>query len=123
MGAFTTLGEIPFLVLYTLPDGINDSEVWYKSKISYTINPLTPFFAGERVLLYAGKNKTSQHDGIRHLKLDQEIITSYNGLINTSETVNLLSVHSNSTNPAGFTCNIHNVGWSIHTVETNILLN
>lgn len=124
MGAYTTTGEIPFMVLYTLPNGLNDMSAWYKSKVSYSIDATKhKFFAGERVLIYAGTRRPKYHEGIRHIQLDVEGVVCFYSSVPLDETINALSVHSNSTNPAGFTCNLHNVGWSIHQAQTNILLN
>ena len=116
---FVNAQSIPFMVLYTLPTGVDDQEVWYKSKIAYSIN-LTDkkLYSGEKILVYMGE-KPIYHTKLRSFKLDIKTITG-NGL--NTETINLLSVHCDSLVPLGYTCGVQNVGWSNNNVKFNIEL-
>ena len=115
----TTTGSLPFLVLYTLPNGINDAEAWYKSKIAYAIAPnAQKLFNGEKILIYSG-TKPDIYPKLRKVHCSQEVKT---GNCLDTETLNLLTVHSDSSAPDANSITVHNCGWAASEIKMNLQL-
>jgi hypothetical protein len=58
----------PYMAVYSLPDGVNDDQAWYKSKWVFQ-NTDTPINTGEKVLLYFGEDDANIESGIRHINM------------------------------------------------------
>ena len=115
----TTTGSLPFLVLYTVPTGVGDAEAWYKSKIAYVIDiTAQKLFSGERILIYSG-DEPNIYPKLRKIHCSQEVKT---GNCLDTETLNLLTVHSDSSAPDSNSITVHNCGWKASEIKMNLQL-
>ena len=117
--SISTSASLPFLVLYTVPNGINDAAAWYKSKIAYAIDiTAQKLFSGERILIYSGVEPDIYPD-LRKVHCSQIIKTGHG--LNT-ETLNLLTVQSDSGAPDANSITVHNCGWKASEIKMNLQL-
>mgnify|MGYP003655675909 CR=1 FL=1 len=116
---FLNTNSVPYLVIYTLPTGSGDAAAWYKSRIAYSID-LTgkKLYSGEKIVLYWGEKPIYNHK-LRFFELTQVTTT---GTADAGETINLLSAHSDSLTPAGYSATIQGLGWTNSDVKMNIEL-
>lgn len=116
---FLDTTSVPFIVLYTLPTGSGDAAAWYKSRIAYSINLAgKKLYSGEKIVLYTGE-KPIYHTKLRAFKLD---VVTTTGTADLTETVNLISVHSDSGTPIDHSITVQNVGWSNEEIKYNMEL-
>jgi hypothetical protein len=107
------------LVLYTVPTGVGDAAAWYKSKIAYAIDiSAQKLFSGERILIYSG-NEPDIYPKLRKIHCSQIIKTGHG--LNT-ETLNLLTVQSDSGAPDSNKITVHNCGWGAGEIKMNLQL-
>ena len=113
-----TVLDVPFLVLYTNPTGVNDDQPWYHSKISYSIDITKhQIFGGDKCLLWAGRVEPKGFPNLNKIRLTNEIITGEGG---PHEILNYLTAHSHSTTAVNYKCTVHTLGWGIKNIDVNM---
>ena len=94
-------------------------QAWYKSKIAYAIAPnAQKLFNGEKILIYSG-TKPDIYPKLRKVHCSQEVKT---GNCLDTETLNLLTVHSDSSAPDANSITVHNCGWAASEIKMNLQL-
>ena len=116
-----TQNDLALLVLYTKPDGINDYYPgFFKSSISYSIDTTkNKLHSGEKILIYSGDTRPDVYNNYRKIKCESSIVL---GLAESTETVNLLTVHSDSLASLNNNIITHAVGWGNNHIKMNINL-
>ena len=91
--------KYPYMAVYSLPDGVNDDQVWYKSKWVFE-NTDTPINTGEKVLLYFGEDDANIEPGIRHINMPLNSAAS-SGTRNQYEQLMFVTIQTASGEPTG----------------------
>lgn len=115
---YTNTQSLPFFVSYTLPTGVGDVAVWYKSKKTFTFNSSVKIYNGEKILMYVGEIPKHNRK-LRKIKLENSTIT---GNYDNTETINLLTIHSDSGSDIDNSIIVHSVGWGNQYTDLNIKL-
>ena len=109
---YTNVTSVPFVVVYTKPTGVGDAEVWYHSKIAYTIHEQTTnIMLGEKVQFYTHQIIPTDNYGFRQISLPIEIKT---GDALPDEEILYITLHSDSSAPDNTTILVSDFG-----VQTN----
>ena len=113
--------DLAFLVLYTKPDGVGDYYPgFFKSSIAYTIDTTKhKLHSGEKILIYSGNTRPDIYNNYRKIKCESAVVL---GDALPSETVNLLTVHSDSSAAVNNQIVTHGVGWGNNHIKMNLNL-
>ena len=113
------ISSVPYFIIYTKPTGVGDAEVWYHSKILYTLDATKKINIGESVNMYCITNP-NLNNGLRHIELSTRTVTG-DGL--DSEEILYITVHSDSSALINTKILLSNVGYSLNSeVSRNISL-
>ena len=113
------ISSCPFIIVYTKPTGVGDHEVWYHSKVLYTLDATKKINLGETVNFYAITNP-NLNNGFRDIKLETKT-TSGDGL--DAEEILYITVHSDSSSLINTKILLSNIGYSLNCeVSRNISL-
>lgn len=90
---YLQINSVPFIICYSKPTGVNDAEVWYHSKRTFTLD-LTkhPIVAGEQINMYSGE-KPNLKNSNRYVELSNLIVAG-DGL--ETEEILYITIHSDS---------------------------
>lgn len=113
------ISSVPFFVVYTKATGSGDAEVWYHSKVVYTLDATKKINIGELVNFYA-INNPKLNNGLRDIKLET-VTTTGDGL--STEEILYITVHSDSSSLINTKILLSNVGYSLNSeISRNISL-
>lgn len=95
LGNMTATNTLPFLVVYSKPQGAGDHAIWYRSKWVYTIPNTAQLSAiGQQFMIYWGEEPSMKiHPNVHRV---EAILTSSAGPALSSETLQYLTVNTDS---------------------------
>lgn len=93
--------SLPYLSLYSKPEGVGDAAGWYHSRRTWVISAAdaATISNGDTVLIYKGDDPADVEPGIPHLALEIDPISS-NGDDDPAQQILLLALSSDSGAPA-----------------------
>lgn len=113
--------SLPFFVVYTKPTGVGDAGAWYHSSIAYTLSANQIIILGERINMYA-LIKPEKDSNQRQVLFNEQIIT---GDALDSEEILTITLHSDSSAPAGTQILVDELGYNLITgikSRTNLII-
>ena len=87
--------SLPFFIAYTKPTGVNDAS-WYKSKVLYQLSPGQKIYPHEEIQAWAGVKPKQIFANKRLVEFNN---VSSVGLVNPSEELLTISIHTSSEAP------------------------
>ena len=119
---YTSAQSLPFFNVYTLADASSPNASWYKSKITYSMSPGQHMILGESVQCWSIE-KPLDHTGKRFVEFNTKQVDGA-GLPN--ETIQYITVHSDSSSPVGTQILVQQVGYNLfkahNVVESRMAL-
>tara|TARA_R110000824_G_scaffold19062_1_gene74469 strand:+ start:2468 stop:3160 length:693 start_codon:yes stop_codon:yes gene_type:complete len=119
---YTSAQSLPFFNVFTLADASSPNASWYKSKITYSMSPGQHMILGESVQCWSIE-KPLDHTGKRFVEFNTKQVDGA-GLPN--ETIQYITVHSDSSSPVGTQILVQQVGYNLfkahNVVESRMAL-
>lgn len=109
--AYTNSGSLPFFNVFTLADGSSPNASWYKSKLTYSLSPGQHIILGESVQCWS-IYKPIDHTGKRFVEFNTKAV---DGAGAPGETIQFITIHSDSSAPAGTQILVQQVGYNLFT--------
>lgn len=111
---YTNTASVPFIIIYTVPTGVNDAGLWYHSRITYHLDLNTEqVLAGEPVNLFIDE-KPHLRNNNRYIKLKNKIISG-DGLEN--EPILTIALHCDSSSPINTKILVSDAGYTFNTIN------
>ena len=108
---YTNSLSLPFFNVFTLADGNSPNASWYKSKITYSMSPTEHIILGESVQCWS-IYKPTDHSGLRFVEFNTKVV---DGAGDAGETIQFITIHSDTTAPAGTQILVQQVGYNLFT--------